>query len=284
MAKSSQKSLQTLENGISDFEKIKHVDENGEFWYARELMKVLGYNNWQNFSMVIEKSQKSAEKATFTSVDHFTGISKMVALGKSKKTVREVPDFRLDRYACYLIAQNGDPVRKPKIAEAQTYFAIQTRRQELNDALERDRQRLERRKEFSESDKKLSADILESGVSVRGMTKIKAQGNKVFFGGNSNKDMQEKLGTGKRPWANRASNVVLAGKTLANELTSDSIRYRGVSGAPEIENINNSNNQAVRNTIHQQQGLYPEDYPPAEDTEKIQRRLNKADSASTLLT
>ena len=260
---------------LNDFESIKHIDDKGDFWYARELMEVLGYVEWRNFLQVLKKSQKSAENSQIFSGDHFVESNKKVGTGYDKSTIREVLDYRLDRYACYLIAQNGDPSRKPKVAEAQTYFAIQTRRQELNDQNLADQQRLERRREFSESDKRLSADIIESGINPRGLAYIKESGNKVFFGGKSSKEMRKKLGTGNKPWANRASSVVLAGKTFANELTSASIKYNGISGAQNIKEINNDNNQTIRNVIHDRQGINPEDFPPEEDTEKLQRRLNK---------
>ena len=249
------------------FEQIKHCDERGEFWYARELMRALGYTNWRNFRIVIEKSQISVENSRLTSVNHFDVIIKPTGL----------TDYRLDRYACYIIAQNGDAARKPMVADAQAYFAIQTRRQEINDQIIKDQARLNRRQEFTESDKRLSETILEAGISARGMVAIKNSGNKTFFGGNSSKQMREKLGSGSRPLADKASNVVLAGKTLANELTSSSIEYRGVGagGYHEIKDVNDDNNSAVRETIFRQQGLYPEEFPPAEDTEKIKRRIAK---------
>ena len=269
--------------GFDTFESIKHTDEKGDFWYARELMQVLGYTNWRKFSQVLENSQKSAEKAGISPVNHFDLKVKVVGIGYEKSVERKIEDYRLDRYACYLIAQNGDPARKPKVAEAQTYFAIQTRRQELTDQALADQQRLERRQEFSESDKRLSEDIMETGVSAVGMVKIKESGNRTFFGGKSSKEMKQKLGTGSRPWANKASNVVLAGKTLANELTSANIRYNGVSGAENIEEANNFNNQTVRNAIHDSQGINPEDFPAEEDTDKIQRRLSRKSKPQTLL-
>ncbi len=255
------------QNNLNDFEKIRHTDEYGEFWYGRELMVALDYTNWRNFLAVIEKAQKSIENSGLFPADHFNVITK----------TDNLDDYRLSRYACYIIAQNGDATRKPKVAEAQAYFAIQTRRRELSDQELKDKTRLERRKEFSESDKRLSENIMEVGVSSRGMVDIKESGNRVFFGGKSSKEMRTKLGTGARPWADKASNVVLAGKTFANELTSASIEYKGAGagGAPEIKDINDDNNKAVRDIIHKQQGLFPEDFPPSEDTKKIERRLAK---------
>lgn len=266
-----------MEQGLTIFDSIKQQLPNQEaFWSARELQKILGYGSWDKFENVIERAKKSFSASKISKKhninDHFSQVVKMVSTGSGTK--RGIPDYHLSRYACYLVAQNGDP-RKEAIAYAQSYFNIQTFRQEKSDAESKDFQRLERRKEFSESDKKLSADIMEAGVSPQGMARIKASGNKVFFGGKTSKDMQKKLGTGSRPWADKASNVVLAGKTFANELTSAGIRYNGISGAPNIEKANNSNNKAVRDTIRNQSGLYPEDFPPEEDTKKIERRINK---------
>lgn len=258
------------------FDELKKSDGEKEFWSARDLQKVFGYLRWDTFCQAVGRAKKSFKTSGagnyYDINDHFRKVRKMVRTGSGAE--RGVDDYQLSKYACYLIAQNGDPSKEP-IALAQSYFNIQTFRQEFNDQMERDRARLERRKEFTESDKRLSENIAEMGISARGIATIKDSGNKVFFGGNDAKGMAKKLGTGKKPWPNRASNVVLAGKTLANELTSSSIEYRGVGagGVDEIKEVNDDNNQAVRDTIYNQQGLYPEEFPPAEDTDKVQRRL-----------
>lgn len=266
-------------DGRGVFDGLRHSDdEANEYWSARELQGALGYSSWQKFKSLITKAKVSfgtSEAGGYYDIDdHFSQVVKMVPTGSGAE--RAVEDYMLSRYACYLIAQNGDPSKKP-IALAQAYFNIQTFRQEMNVQMAKDRARLDRRQEFSESDKRLSENIMEMGVSARGMVEIKDSGNRVFFGGNGAKEMSEKLGAGDKPWANRASNVILAGKTLANELTSSSIEYRGVGvgGADEIREVNDDNNQAVRETIHNQQGLYPEDFPPAEDTERIKRRMRQ---------
>ena len=272
--------LQKVEDKEKDvFDGLRHDGEGKkEYWSARELQKALGYSSWQRFEALIERaitSFKTSEVSVYYDInDHFSQVVKMVATGSGAE--RAINDYELSRYACYLIAQNGDPSKRP-IALAQAYFNIQTFKQELNEQMVKDQARLDRRQEFSESDKRLSENIMEMGVSARGVATIKDSGNKIFFGGNSAKEMSERFGTGKKPWANRASNVVLAGKTLANELTSSSIEYRGVGigGVDEIKEVNNDNNRAVRETIYNQQGLYPEDFPPAEDTEKIKRRVGE---------
>ena len=270
--------LQKVENS-GRFDLLRHSDDgSGEYWSARELQKALGYSSWQKFEVLINKAKTSFRKSTanqYYDINyHFNQVVKMIKTGKGAE--RAVDDYLLSRYACYLIAQNGDPSKLP-IARAQAYFNIQTFRQEMSDQIEKDRARLDRRQEFSESDKRLTENIMEMGVSARGVADIKDSGNKAFFGGNSAKEMAEKLGTGKKPWANRASNVVLAGKTLANELTSSSIEYRGagMGGFDEIKDINDDNNKAVRDTIYNQRGLYPEEFPPAEDTDAIRRRIDK---------
>ena len=274
---SNNKSIQvTSSNQNRIFEDLKKKDGEREYWSARELQKVFGYLRWDTFCQAIERAKKSFRTSAMGSYydinDHFRKVRKMVRTGSGAE--REVVNYQLSKYACYLIAQNGDPSKGP-IALAQAYFNIQTFRQEFNDQMEKDRARLERRKEFTESDKRLSENIAEMGIGSRGIAEIKDSGNRVFSGGNDAKEMARRLGTGKKLWPNRASNVVLAGKTLANELTSSSIEYRGVGtgGVDEIKEVNDDNNQAVRDTIYNQQGLHPEEFPPAEDTDKVQRRL-----------
>lgn len=262
----------------SIFEAIKHVDELGEYWLARELMGALGYTNWRSFRDVICRGKISVEKAGIGVENHFEDMLKVVLVGYNNSTEQEIADVRLTRYACYIIAQNGNSAKKPRIAEAQTYFAVQTRRQELSDQYHRDMARLARRQEYSESDKRLSTSIMEAGVSARGLATIKNEGDKSFFGGKSNKSMKSTLGTGDKPWANRAHNVVLAGKTLANEMTTSSIENRGVSTYPDILDNNSGNNRAVRQTILEQQGMAPEEFAAAEDTEKIKKRVQHSDN------
>jgi hypothetical protein len=262
-----------IKQSDSIFESIKHEDEQGEFWYARELGEALGYTNWRTFNDVVQRSKISVTKAGLPVENHFEEVLKMVSLGYNNATSRSIKDVKLTRYACYVIAQNGNPTKKPRIAEAQNYFATQTRKQEIAEKYHQDMDRLARRREFSESDKRLSSSIMEAGISPRGLAIIKSDGDKSFFGGKTNKQMKRKLNTGSKPWANKAHNVVLAGKTLANEMTAANIENYGISSYDSILHDNNDNNDAVRATIRNQQGMNPEDFPAAEDTEKIQRRI-----------
>lgn len=263
-----------IKTNKSVFEDIKHVENGQEFWYARELGEVLDYAKWENFSKVVEKAKTSIYKTGEPVENHFLDVRKMVSIGyATQKNPRPITDVKLTRYACYIIAQNGDSAKKPKIAEAQAYFATQTRKQELSEQYRNDMARLARRQEFSESDKRISAAIVETGIGSRGLAEIKSSGDAAFFGGKSNKQMKKILGTGSKPWANKAHNVVLAGKTLANEMTTANIENFGVSSFDGVKNDNIDNNQAVRKTITEQQGLEPENFPASEDTDKIKARI-----------
>lgn len=259
------------------FESIRHMDEGGnEFWYARELCKALGYAKWDSFEKVVNRAILSlTNNSTGINVDaHFNRIKRPVRIGyEAGNTTREIDDFVLSRYACYIIAQNGNPASKPRVAEAQNYFATQTRKREIETEVSSSVNRLARRNEFTESDKHLSANMVEVGISPRGIATVKGSGDKVFFGGKTGSEIKDKYGLKpSKPWANRAPNVLLAGKTFANELTASSI-VRGVTSFNDIKNDNDANNSEVRKTIIAQSGQAPEDFEPAEDTEKIRRRL-----------
>ena len=219
------------------FDAIKKIDSKGEYWYARELGSALGYTNWKSFSGVVERAKISIQR-TGTSVDNqFEHVLKMVPIGYGNE--RSIDDIRLTRFACYIIAQNGNPTIKPKIAEAQGYFATQTRKRELDEQYREDVNRLARRQEFTESDKRLSGNVLEVGVSSRGLGIIKSQGDTAYFGGKTSTQVKQTYGIDiKRPWADKASNVVLAGKALANELTASSVEA-GVTTFPSILKVNN---------------------------------------------
>lgn len=257
------------------FGSIRHEDGEGEYWLARELGDVLGYSTWDGFKPVVGRAQISMQRTGAPVENHFRHVSNMVSIGYGND--RKVDDIRLTRFACYVIAQNGNPTIKPKIAEAQSYFAVQTRKQELAGEYAQDMARLARRQEFSESDKRLSSNIMEAGMSSRGLARIKSEGDRSLFGGKTSKEIKRKLGTGTKPWANKAHNVVLAGKTFANEMTAANIENFGISAYDEVLNDNNDNNAAVRKTINEQQGVFPEDFQPAEDTDKIKKRVERRD-------
>ena len=194
-----------LKNSFDDIAELI-PDTDLEFWYAREIMPVLGYERWENFSKVIEKAATSCEKAGGEVSNHFRGVTKMVKIGSGVE--RSVDDVMLTRYACYLIAQNGDP-RKEIIAFAQTYFAVQTRKQELIEERIRLKERLEARKKLTESETELSKNIYERGVDHKGFGRIRSKGDAALFGGNTTADMKKKMGMpNNRPLADFLPTVI----------------------------------------------------------------------------
>lgn len=269
--------IQAINAVNSIFEKIKHVTKDGtEYWLARELSTALEYSRWENFVPVIARARVSMERTGIPVENHFLDFQEMVTVGSD--ATRPTDDIKLTRYACYVIAQNGNPTKKPRVAEAQAYFALQTRKQEIYEQYSEDMKRLAIRQEFSAADKMLSATVMETGVHPRGLGEIKSEGDKTFFGGNSSSDMKSKYGIVKKetPWANRAPNVVLAGKTLANEMTATNIEQQGITNFPAILEENNENNQRIRDALIDS-GIVPEEQPPAEDTEVIRKRITKID-------
>lgn len=259
----------------SIFEHIKHVDADGnEYWRARELSTALEYARYENFVPVLSRAKVAMERAGMPVDNHFLDFQEMVPLGSG--ATRNTDDVKLTRYACYVIAMNGNPTKKARVAEAQSYFAVQTRKQELHEQYAEDMKRLAIRQEFSLADKRLSANVMELGVHPRGLGEIKAEGDKRFFGGQSSNDMKQRYGIIKKetPWANRAPNVVLAGKTLANEMTATNIEQRGDGTFPYILDENNQNNERVRAALIDS-GIVPEDQSPAEDTEDIKKRVRQ---------
>lgn len=264
-------------NASNEFDEIRHLDENGdEYWLGRELGERLGYSSWDGFRPVIQRAEISIRQSGGTVENHIRHMSNMVSVGYGND--RSIVDVQLTRYACYIIAQNGNAAKKPKIAQAQAYFAAQTRKQELRAQYDEDMKRLAIRQEFSESDKRISSAIMEQDIHPRGLGIIKKEGDKRFFGGNTTADIKKQYGItrNKAPWADRAPNVVLAAKTLANEITSTNIEKYGISGFPNILDENNENNSQVRETLVGR-GIIPERERPAEDIAKIKQRVNRLD-------
>lgn len=256
------------------FEAIVNEYEGVEFWMARDLQKLLGYAKWQNFEKVIEKAKESCAKAGETLPDHFTDVSKVIDAGKGAK--HEISDIMLTRYACYLISQNGDP-RKEAVAFAQSYFAVQTRKQELvEERLELNR-RLSARKRLTKSEKELSKLIYERGVDQQGFARIRSKGDKVLFGGKSTADMKLKLDVPKnRPLADFLPTVTIAAKFFSNEITNVNIKNKDLYGEESITQQHLSSNETVREALLKE-GIKPEELPPAEDIKRVERRVNAAD-------
>lgn len=245
-----------------------------EFWYARDLMPLLGYERWENFDKVIQRAVDSCYTAGIPIVNHFREVTKMVRLGSGAQ--RNVKDYMLTRYACYLIAQNGDP-QKEQIAFAQGYFAVQTRKQELIEERISYIERTEAREKLRESEKRLSKNIYERGVDDSGFARIRSKGDEALFGGHTTKQMKEKLGINeRRPLADFLPTLTIAAKNLATEMTNYNVETKDLMGESCITREHVQNNQSVREMLGQR-GIRPEELPPAEDIKKLERRVKTQD-------
>lgn len=258
-----------------NFEEYVHEQDGVEFWFARELQVLLGYDKWENFENAVNRAKIACKNAKNDITDHFPDVRKMVDVGSGAK--REVGDIKLTRYACYLIAQNGDP-RKNEIAFAMTYFAIQTRRQELVEQRLAEWDRLHAREKLSISEKELSGILFERGVDNQGFARIRSKGDSALFGGNTTGDMKIKLGIrGTRALADFLPAVTIKAKDLANEITNHNVKNdRSIRGEPVITGEHTKNNRNMRDMLVKS-GIYPESLPPEEDVKKLGRKLKSID-------
>ena len=255
----------------SKFDELAHVDESTgiEFWYARELQAAFSYSQWRRFNEGIEKAKLSCNVSGNIVSNHFADVGKMVDLGSG--ATREIADVKLTRYACYLIAQNGDP-RKEEIAFAQSYFAQQTRKQELIEEHMKNLQRLENRDKLRASEKQLSKNIYERGVDDAGFGRIRSAGDFALFG-RSTQSMKERYGVTKgRPLADFLPNLTIAAKNLATEMTNYNTEAKDLYGETSITHEHVQNNSTIRNMLGER-GIKPENLPPAEDIKKVERRV-----------
>ena len=264
-----------------DFEQSVYKDqETGlEFWLARELQNLLGYSQWRSFEAVIEKAKTACKNSGHNPEDHFAQMRKMVDIGSDAK--REIEDIALTRYACYLIAQNGDP-SKDQIAFAQTYFAVQTRKQEIIERRIADIERLNARRKLSLSEKELSAIIYERLSDEKSFARIRSKGDTALFGGKTTETMKQKLNISKsRALADFLPTITIKAKDFANEITNFNIKRDNLRTEAGITNEHVKNNQEVRKLLVGR-NIKPEELPRAEDVKKIERKL--ASEQSKLIT
>lgn len=253
------------------FENACYVYNKMECWSARELQEILGYAKWDNFARVIDKAKTSCTNAGELIADHFADVGKMVQIGSG--SAREITNMALTRYACYLIAQNGD-VSKNEVAFAQTYFAVQTRKQEIIEGRLLEVARVVAREKLSRSEKKLSGVIFERGVDDKGFAVIRSKGDQALFGGFSTNDMKRKLQVpDNRPLADFLPILTIKAKDFATELTSHNVVEKDLKGENQISKEHVDNNLAVRKIL-KERGVEPEHLPPVEDVKKVQRRLD----------
>lgn len=253
------------------FENACYIYKNLECWSARELQDILGYSKWDNFIKVIEKAKKACENSGSSISDHFADVGKMVQIGSGSE--RQIDDIALTRYACYLIAQNGDST-KNEVAFAQTYFAVQTRKQEIIEQRLLNVARVAAREKLSKSEKKLSGIIYERGVDDKSFATIRSKGDQALFGGFSTNEMKRKLQIpDNRPLADFLPTLTIKAKDFATELTSHNVVDKNLKGETQISKEHIDNNIAVRKML-KDRGVLPEHLPALEDVKKVQRQLD----------
>ena len=256
------------------FEEYVKISDGVEFWYARDLQKLLDYDEWRNFLNAIEKAKIACKNAKQNINDHFVGVNKTIAMPKG--ATKEIEDFMLTRYACYLIAQNGDP-RKEQIAFAQSYFAIQTRKQELIEQRIALQERFEARNKLIASETELSKLIYERGVNEDGFARIRSKGDEALFGGLNTSQMKNKLVIPQsRSLADFLPTVTIAAKNFATEITNFNVKQNNLNGEVKITGEHVKNNKEMRRVLAKNK-IVPENLPKEEDIQRLQQKLRLED-------
>lgn len=263
-----------VERMFKNFEESAHEQDDVEYWFARDLQLLLEYTEWRNFEKVIDKAKMGCTHSKQNTHDHFVDVNKTIEMPKGAK--KEIDDIMLTRYACYLIAQNGDP-RKEQIAFAQTYFAIQTRKQEIIEKRLELSQRLNARKKLVATETELSKIIYERDVDSAGFARIRSIGDRALFGGHTTIDMKSKLKIPlNRPLADFLPTITIKAKDLATEITNFNVKKDDLHDESPITGEHVKNNQDVR-ALLAKSGIKPENLPPEEDIRKLERRLKSDD-------
>ncbi|MDO8667964.1 MAG: DNA damage-inducible protein D [bacterium] len=263
--------LELIRTYFEEFNKCVYEAKGIEFWFARDIQNLLGYSKWENFLNVIEKAKEACKNSGVNVEDNFANTVRAVNMPNGG--IKEVDDIFLTRYACYLIAQNGDSTKEP-IAFAMSYFAIQTRKQEILEKRINDFERIQAREKLSFSEKKLSGVVYEKGVDNTGFAVIRSKGDQALFGGFTTNDMKNRLGIPKsRPLADFLPTITIKAKDFANEITIFNLKKDNApTGLSGISHEHEINNRDVRNLLLQR-GIHPESLPAEEDAQKVKRKI-----------
>ena len=260
---------------MSDYPRVSkklHIEQDVEYWMARDLQVLFEYSSWENFLNVIEKAKIACSKSKLLIHSHFRDVMKMVNLGSGTK--RDIPDIMLSRYACYLIAQNGDS-RKEPIAFAQSYFALQTRKQELLEKHIAMLERLEARHKLTQTETELSSVLYQHGVDDQGFARIRSKGDQALFGGNTTIEMKRKLGVPEsRALADFLPTITIKAKDFVGEITHFNVKKENLQGENRITEEHVKNNQGVRRVL-MESNIYPEELPAEEDIKKLEKQIKK---------